>query len=111
MIEHVTLEPQKQIKVTLNGELVAESERGYVVHEQGLPDRYYVPRDDVRAELAEGTGAGVCLWKGRWRHLDVSVGGKRVPNGAWSYHETKPATEPVRDFIAFYDSKFSVKTR
>jgi uncharacterized protein (DUF427 family) len=111
MIAHVTVEPQKHIKVTLNGELVAESERGYVVHEQGLPARFYVPRADVCAELSEGTGAGVCLWKGRWRHLDVSVGGKRVASGAWTYYETKPATEPTRDLIAFYDSKFSVKTR
>lgn len=110
MIAHVTVEPQKHIKVTLHGELVAESERGYVVHEQGLPDRYYVPRADVRAELSDGTGAGVCLWKGRWRHLDVVVGTKRVSNGAWTYHETKPVTEPTRNLVAFYDSKFSIKT-
>jgi uncharacterized protein (DUF427 family) len=111
MIEQVTVEPVAHITVTLHGEIVAESERGYVVHEQGLPDRFYVPRADVRAELTEGTGGGVCLWKGRWRHFDVTVGAKRIANGAWSYHETKPATEPTRDFFSFYDSKFTVKTR
>ena len=110
MMEHVSLERQKHIKVTLYGEVVAESERGFDVHEQGLPDRYYVPREDVRATLSEGTGGGVCIWKGRWRHLDVTMGEKRIANGAWSYHETKPATDAMRDFIAFYDSKFTIKT-
>lgn len=108
MTERVTVEPAKHIRVALGGELVAETSRGYVVHETGLPDRHYVPRDDVRAELAEGSGAGVCPWKGSWRHLDVAVGGTRVANGAWSYHETKPVTAPMRDFVAFYESKFTV---
>jgi uncharacterized protein (DUF427 family) len=110
MIEHVTVEAQKHIKVTLHGEPVAESEHGYVVHEQGLPARYYVPRADVSAQLSEGTGGGVCIWKGRWRHLDVTVGTKHIPSGAWTYFETKPATDATRDFVAFYDSKFTIKT-
>jgi uncharacterized protein (DUF427 family) len=110
MTEHVTIEPAKHIKVTLDGEVVAESTGGYVCHEVGLSDRYYVPRSDIRAELAEGTGNGVCPWKGLWRHLDVIVSGKRISNGAWSYHETKPATDAMRDFVAFYDSKFTLET-
>jgi len=108
MSERVQIERAKRIHVELDGEVVADSERGYVVHETGLPDRYYVPRADVRAEIAEGTGTGVCPWKGSWRHLDVVVSGKRVANGAWSYHETKPVTDPMRDFVAFYESKFAV---
>ncbi len=110
MTEHVRIEPAKHIKVTLDGELVAETSQGYVVHEIGLPDRHYIPRGDVRAELAGGTGAGVCPWKGSWKHLDVTLGGKRVANGAWTYHETKPVTDPMRDYVAFYESKFAIET-
>ena len=110
MIAHVSVEPAKHVKVTYNGEIVAETTGGYVVHEQGLPDRYYVPRADVRVELSEGTGGGVCIWKGRWRNLDVTVAGKRIPNGAWSYHETKSVCDPMRDFVSFYDSKFTMRT-
>ena len=110
MTEHVRIEPAKHIKVSLDGELVAETSQGYVVHEIGLPDRYYVPRGDVRAELAAGSGAGVCPWKGSWKHLHVTLGPKHVENGAWSYHETKPVTDPMRDYVAFYESKFQVET-
>jgi uncharacterized protein (DUF427 family) len=108
MSERVTVEPVPHIRVMLGDQVVAETTRGVVVHEQGLPARYYVPPADVRATLAPGAGAGTCPWKGEWRHLDVAVGDRRVANGAWSYHETKPVTDVAKGFIAFYDTKFSI---
>jgi uncharacterized protein (DUF427 family) len=108
MSERVTVEPAPHIRVMLGDQLVADTTHGFVVHEQGLPPRYYVPPADVRAKLAPGTGAGTCPWKGEWRHLDVSVGDQRVANGAWTYHETKPVTAVAKDFVAFYESKFAI---
>jgi uncharacterized protein (DUF427 family) len=110
MSERVRLEPARHIKIQLDGATVAESDRGFVVFETGLPPRYYVPRADVRAQLADGTGAGTCPWKGQWKHLDVVVGDKRIANGAWTYYEMKPVTEPVRDFVAFYETKFAIES-
>ena len=106
--DHVTVEPIPHIRVAHDGKTVAETSRGYVVHERGLPDRYYVPRADVRAELTGGAGAGTCPWKGEWKHLDVTLDGKRIANGAWTYFATKPVTDVARDFVAFYESKFEV---
>lgn len=110
MTERVTIEPVPHIRVSLGPVLVAETTQGYVVHEQGLSDRYYVPPADVKAEIAPGTGAGACPWKGNWKHLDVTVAGQRVANGAWTYYESKPATAPTKDFVAFYDTKFQITT-
>jgi uncharacterized protein (DUF427 family) len=107
--ERVTVEPIGKIRIAAAGQTVAETERGYVVHEVGHPDRYYVPRADVRAELSDGTGAGTCPWKGRWKHLDVRVSDTRIPNGAWTYHETTPAAEAVRDMVAFYGEKLEIR--
>ena len=109
MSEHVTVESIKSIRVSAGGQLVAETARGYVVHEAGLSDRYYVPREDIRAELSDGTGTGTCPWTGQWKHLDVRVSDNRIANGAWTYHETTPRAEPVRDFVAFYDGKFEIQ--
>ncbi len=108
MSDRVSIEAAPHIRVMLGTELVAESTHGYVVHEQGLSDRYYVPSSDVKADLSAGTGAGHCPWKGAWRHLDVTIGGQKIANGAWTYVESKPATEPTKDMIAFYDTKFTV---
>jgi uncharacterized protein (DUF427 family) len=107
--ERVTVDPIGKVRVSSGGQVVAETARGYVVHEAGLPDRYYVPRQDVRAELSDGTGAGTCPWKGRWKHLDVRIADTRIPNGAWTYFETTPRAEPMRDFVAFYDGKFEIQ--
>jgi len=109
MSERVTVELIGRVRISVGGQLVAETEGGYVVHELGLPDRYYVPRADVRAELADGAGAGTCPWKGRWRHLDVRISDTRIANGAWTYHETTARAEPVLDLVAFYDDKFEIQ--
>lgn len=89
----------------LSGEAIVDTDRAFVVFERGLPPRYYIPRDEVRAELRDGQGTGTCPWKGRWRHLDVIARGKTVANGAWTYAEPTPVCEPVRDFISFYPEK------
>jgi uncharacterized protein (DUF427 family) len=107
-MERVRVEPVARIVVELDGVPVAETTRGFVVHEQGLDDRYYLPRDDVRATLTDGKGSGHCPWKGDWKHLDVIANGRRVDNGAWVYDVVMPVTERVRGFIAFYNTKFRV---
>lgn len=109
MSERVRVEPIGPVRISAGGQTVAETRHGYVVHEVGLPARYYVPRADVRAELSEGSGAGTCPWKGRWKHLDVRVADTRIPNGAWTYHDTTPPAEAVRDHVAFYDDKFEIR--
>jgi uncharacterized protein (DUF427 family) len=105
MTDRVRLEPVERVRVRLGGELIADTQRAFVVHEQGLPPRYYVPRDDVRAVLQNGQGAGTCPWKGRWHHLDVGAHGRTIANGAWTYFEPTPVCEPIRDFVAFYAEK------
>ena len=109
MPDRVTLEPAKRIQVKLAGQAIVDTARGYVVHELGLPDRYYVPRDDVRAEIKPGQGAAHCPWKGDWKHLDVIAYGTHIANGAWTYYSPTPLCEPIRDFIAFYETKVQIE--
>ncbi len=106
MSDHVRLTPHHgELTVRAAGALVAETRRAVVVHEAGLPPRYYIPREDVRADVSIGQGSGKCPWKGEWRHLDVSVGGKRIANAAWTYFATTAICDPVKDFVAFYAEK------
>jgi uncharacterized protein (DUF427 family) len=110
MTDHVRLEPAKRIQIRVGGQPIVDTVRGYVVHEGGLPARYYVPRDEVRAEIADGEGGARCPWKGLWKHLDVvPAGGAKIANAAWTYYETTPVCEPVRDFLAFYPNKVEIE--
>jgi uncharacterized protein (DUF427 family) len=105
MADHVRVSPAARIRVVLDGETIVDTDRGYVVHEDGLPPRFYVPPDTVRAELSPTAQTGGCPRKGQWRHLDVTAGGKRVPSGAWAYDEVLPVTEPIKGFVCFYANK------
>jgi uncharacterized protein (DUF427 family) len=108
MTDHVRLEPAKRIQIRAGGQSIVDTTRGYIVHEGTLPARYYVPRDEVRAEIADGQGGARCPWKGLWKHVDVIAGGQRIANAAWTYYEATPVCEPIRDFIAFYPDKVAI---
>ncbi len=111
MADHVRVSPVVRIRVVLGGEAIVDTARGFVVQEGGLPARYYVPREDVRAEVTDTADVGSCPWKGKWRHLDVTVGkvggagGLRVPKAAWAYESTLEVTRPIEGFVCFYPNK------
>jgi len=105
MADHVRVSRAARIRVVLEGETIVDTDRGYVVHEGGLPPRFYVPRDAVQAELVAAELTGSCPWKGQWQNLDVIAGGKRVSSGAWAYDEVLPVTEPIKGFVSFYANK------
>lgn len=111
MNDHVRVEPAgNPIVVRLAGEVIAQSHRALVVHEQGLPPRYYFPREDVKATVTIGEGSGTCAWKGQWRHLHVaSPAGVAIANGAWSYHETTDVCGRIRDHVSFYPEKLDIE--
>jgi uncharacterized protein (DUF427 family) len=105
MSDRVALKPVSRIRVRFGGEVIVDTTQGYAVHETGLPVRYYVPREEVRAEITDTAESGSCPWKGRWRHLDITVAGKRVANAAWTYDAPTPVCAPIRNFLAFYANK------
>ena len=45
------LDSSRHVKVTVNGEVVVETERPKLLFETGLPTRYYIPPEDVCEEV------------------------------------------------------------
>src|SRR5918997_1670437 len=59
------LQSSRHLKVRVNGEVVAETERPKILFETGLPSRYYIPPEDVRMDLLEGSEKTTrCPYKG-----------------------------------------------
>lgn len=54
----------RQIRISLEGELLAQTRRARALFETGLPTRWYLPREDVTAELAPSDTATHCPYKG-----------------------------------------------
>ena len=96
----------RHIRAFIDGQLVAETRRGIALFETGLPTRWYIPREDVIAQLAENAGhRTTCAYKGHATHYDVA-GQESV---AWSYEEPLNDAAPVRGMICFYNERVDIE--
>jgi uncharacterized protein (DUF427 family) len=104
------LESSRHVKVSLNGEVVAETDRPQILFETGLPPRYYIPPEDVReAVLVESEKSTQCPYKGTASYHSVEVGGETVEDLVWHYPEPIAAVEGIRDHLCFYNEKVDLE--
>jgi uncharacterized protein (DUF427 family) len=96
----------RHIRVSIGGEVVADTRRAVALFETGLPTRWYIPRDDVLTELSRNDGhRTTCAYKGHATHWDAA-GELAV---AWSYELPLNDAIPVRSMIAFYNERVDVE--
>jgi uncharacterized protein (DUF427 family) len=100
------LPSERQVRVELGGEVLAESGRPHALFETHLPTRWYLPREDVRVDmLAPSDTVTRCPYKGTATYWSVEVGGQRVPDVAWSYPEPVPECPRIAGLVAFFNEK------
>jgi uncharacterized protein (DUF427 family) len=101
------LPSSRHIKITLGGEVVAETTRPVLLFETGLKTRYYIPKLDVRQDLLRPTATVTrCPYKGRAAYYSVEVNGRVFEDIAWWYPTATPeCTGIAGGYIAFYDEK------
>ena len=102
------LPSSRQVRLELDGQVLAVSSRPVLLFETMLPTRYYLPRADVTAELVPSPTTTWCAYKGQASYFSVSVGGRLVPDIAWSYPDPQHDAARVRDLIAFFDERIDV---
>jgi uncharacterized protein (DUF427 family) len=96
------------VKVTLDGHLVAESDRALVLSETGLQNRYYIHPDDVRTELFKASDTQThCPYKGDASYVSLHLPerDREVEDAAWFYQEPYDGVTAIRDHICFYEEK------
>jgi uncharacterized protein (DUF427 family) len=70
------------VRVELDGQVLAESDRAVALDETGLPTRYYLPRDDVRTDLlAPSDTTSHCPFKGDATYFSADG----APDAFWVY--------------------------
>ena len=104
------LESSRHVRISVNGEVLAETDRPKMLFETGLPPRYYIPPQDVREGvlLPSETTTG-CPYKGTASYHSVEAGGERFEDLAWYYPEPLPEVERIKDHPCFYDEKVDVE--
>ena len=100
----------RHVRVLLDGELLAETRRALALFETSLPPRYYMPVEDVRAELLEPSSARTrCAYKGSASYWSVRVGDRIVEDLVWTYRDPQHEVEPIRDLLCFFNERVDLE--
>jgi len=100
------IQSSRHVRIVVNGETVAESDRPVLLFETGLPVRYYIPKVDVRMDLLESTKTHTeCPYKGIASYYSVRVGDQVAEDIAWYYPFSHAEVGKIQNLIAFYDEK------
>ena len=101
-----TRQSDEHVRVEAGGQLLADSTRPVVLSETGLPDRYYLPREDVRMDLLEPSATtSHCPFKGDATYLSAPG----VDDAFWVYEDpSKKDAEPVAGLLAPWPGKVEI---
>jgi uncharacterized protein (DUF427 family) len=95
-----------RVRVTFNGEVIADSRDAIRLDESKYASVYYVPRKDVKMErLTRTTHSTHCPFKGDASYYTLSSGGRTVANAVWSYEEPYDEMSVIKERLAFYTDK------
>jgi uncharacterized protein (DUF427 family) len=97
-------ESSRDVRVEKGGQLLAESTRPMLLFENGLPTRYYLPREDIVAPIEESERHSICPYKGVASYY--TVGGHK--DIAWYYPEPLPGVERIGGLVAFWNERVTL---
>jgi uncharacterized protein (DUF427 family) len=95
----------RHVRISIGGRTVAESTNASALFETKLPVRWYLPREDISAELEPSDHRTTCAYKGHATHFDVA-GEDAV---AWTYEDPLHDGLPVKGMIAFYNERVDLE--
>jgi uncharacterized protein (DUF427 family) len=102
------LPSSRPVKVLLGDEVLGESTRAHVLHETGLPPRWYLPQVDVRMDRLEPSDTAThCPYKGTASYLATEIDGE-VTDVGWTYPTPLPESQRIAGLVAFDDRKVTV---
>ena len=94
----------RHVRVEKDGQLLAQTDRPVLLFETGLPTRYYIPLEDVVAEVEPSERHTTCPYKGVASYYTVG-GNKDI---AWYYPDPLPGVEPIKDLVAFWNERTEI---
>jgi uncharacterized protein (DUF427 family) len=98
----------RSVQLSLDGRVLADSSRPRLVFETMLATRYYLPREDVSAELRPSETRTWCPYKGGATYWSVAVGERVVPDLVWSYEKPLPDAAELEGYLSFFDERMDV---
>jgi len=104
-----TLKSSRNIRVELDGVIIAETDQPYILFETNTRTRYYIAEEDVNTEYLTPTDHHtICPYKGVASYWSVNVNGKTYENAIWGYPQPIPETPKIQGHYSFYNKKFDI---
>jgi uncharacterized protein (DUF427 family) len=100
------LDTSRHVRVSIDGEVVAESRRARVLFETSLPPRWYFPPEDVRRDLLVASEKRTgCAYKGFASYWSVGDEDDVV----WFYAEPRREAARIAGYLAFFNERVDLE--
>jgi uncharacterized protein (DUF427 family) len=98
----------RHIRISLDGEPLAETERALALFESNLPPRWYIPREDVVAGLEPSDTVTRCPYKGTASYHSVqgADGGKDL---IWYYEHPLAEVGRIAGLLCFFNERVDIE--
>jgi uncharacterized protein (DUF427 family) len=104
------LDTSRHVRVSVNGEVVADTTRAKVIFETGLPPRWYIPPEDVKAEALEDSDTRTgCAYKGFASYRTVRAGDATEEDVVWLYEDPRREAEAIKGYLAFFNERVDIE--
>ena len=104
------LDTSRHVRVSVNGEVVADTTRAKVIFETGLPPRWYIPPEDVKAEALEDSDTRTgCAYKGFASYRTVRAGDAEEEDVVWLYEDPRREAEQIKGYLAFFNERVDIE--
>ncbi|MDF2731508.1 MAG: uncharacterized protein K0S92_133 [Desertimonas sp.] len=106
----VTVTPSDaHVEVSIDGVMLATTDRALRLEETGLPARYYLPKDDVSMDLLQPTSFHTtCPFKGEASYWSAEIGGRTHDGIVWAYESPIPKVAELAGYVSFYPDRAEV---
>lgn len=104
------LPSSREIRVELNGTVLAHSLNNMFLHETMLPTRYYLSPTSIRdwGHLSKSDTTTFCPYKGQASYYNVKVGETELRDAVWYYVYPTSESAAIQGRLCFYNEKFDV---
>jgi uncharacterized protein (DUF427 family) len=100
----------QRVRVLAGNRVVADSTNALLLSETGLPNRYYLPESDIKADLLTATDTRtVCPYKGWASYWSLHLDGRELADVAWGYLEPLPESSRIARYRSFLHDKLTVE--
>ena len=100
------LSTDRHIRVSLDGELLAETTRAVALFESNLPPRWYIPAEDVGASLEPSDTVTRCPYKGTAAYYSVGEDGKDL---VWYYDDPLDEALGIKGLLCFFNERVDIE--